>query len=482
MSAIKRITAYQRFDSRGNPTVKVLLRTESGECVFTQCTCVESIALTFRSPHVCRSLSSGKVFESKVPSGASTGIHEALELRDNDKAHYHGKSVLKAVANVNSKIAPALVDKVSFTDQPALDKLMLQLDGTKNKSSLGANAMLGVSMAAAAAAATEKGTSLYEYLSSISGDPKIRLPVPFFNVINGGSHAGNPLAFQEFMIAPTGAHSFEEAMKMGTEAYHHLKNVIKKRYLFSTLTFEGDNTILIIMIRYGLDATSVGDEGGFAPNVQNPRDALDLIVSAIEAAGLTGKLEIAMDVAASEFYKDGKYDFDFKNEKSDGSQKMTSDQLADYYRNLIKDYPIISIEDPFDQDDWDAWVNLTASVNIQIVGDDLTVTNPERIRTAIEKKACNALLLKVNQIGTVSESIEAHNLAKGAGWGTMVSHRSGETSDTFIADLVVGLGTGQIKSGAPCRSERVEKYNRLLDIEELGGVGVYAGKNYAKYV
>lgn len=235
-------------------------------------------------------------------------------------------------------------------------------------------------------------------------------------------------------------------------------------------------------IRYGLDATAVGDEGGFAPNVQNPRDALDLIVSAIDAAGLKGKMEIAMDVAASEFFKDGLYDFDFKNEKSDGSQKMTADQLGDYYRQLIKDYPIISIEDPFDQDDWDAWVKLTASVQIQIVGDDLTVTNPERIRTAIEKKACNALLLKVNQIGTVSESVEAHNLAKSAGWGTMVSHRSGETSDTFIADLVVGLGTGQIKSGAPCRSERVEKYNRLLDIEELGGVGVYAGKNYATYV
>jgi len=433
MSAIKRITAYQRFDSRGNPTVKVLLRTESG-----------------------------KVFESKVPSGASTGIYEALELRDNDKGHYHGKSVLKAVANVNTKIAPAIIEKnLSFSDQKALDKFMIDLDGTKNKSSLGANAMLGVSMAAAAAAATEKGTSLYEYLAEVSGNTKLRLPVPFFNVINGGSHAGNPLAFQEFMIAPTGAASFEEAMKMGTETYHHLKNVIKKKY--------------------GLDATSVGDEGGFAPNVQNPRDALDLIVSAIDTAGLKGQMEIAMDVAASEFYKDGLYDFDFKNEKSDGSQKMTSDQLADYYRELIRDYPIISIEDPFDQDDWDAWVKLTASVQIQIVGDDLTVTNPERIRTAIEKKACNALLLKVNQIGTVSESIEAHNLAKAAGWGTMVSHRSGETSDTFIADLVVGLGTGQIKSGAPCRSERVEKYNRLLDIEELGGVGVYAGKNYAKY-
>jgi enolase len=339
---------------------------------------------------------------------------------------------------------------------------MLDLDGTKNKSKLGANAMLGVSMAAASAAATETGTSLYEYLAKESGNKTVRLPVPFFNVINGGSHAGNPVAFQEFMVAPTGAKTFDEAMKMGTEVYHHLKNVIKKKY--------------------GLDATAVGDEGGFAPPVKDPRDALNLIVSAIEAAGYKGQVEIAMDVAASEFYnKDKKYDLDFKNDKSDSSKWLTSDQLADLYRELIKEFPIISIEDPFDQDDWDAWSKLTASVDIQIVGDDLTVTNPERIRTAIEKKACNALLLKVNQIGTVSESIEAHNLAKSAGWGTMVSHRSGETSDTFISDLVVGLGTGQIKSGAPCRSERVEKYNRLLDIEEIGGVNLYAGKNYRKY-
>lgn len=321
--------------------------------------------------------------------------------------------------------------------------------------------MLGVSMAAASAASTESGNTLYGYLAKISGNDKIRLPVPFFNVINGGSHAGNRLAFQEFMIAPTGANNFVEAMKMGTEVYHHLKAVIKKKY--------------------GLDATAVGDEGGFAPNVQNPKDALDLIVSAIKTANLEGKIEIAMDVAASEFYKNGKYDLDFKNDNSDPSQHLTSDQLADLYRDLVKNYPIVSIEDPFDQDDWEAWTKLTASVNIQIVGDDLTVTNPIRIQKAIETKACNALLLKVNQIGTVTESIEAHNLAKSAGWGTMVSHRSGETSDTFIADLVVGLGTGQIKSGAPCRSERVEKYNRLLDIEELGKVTPYAGKNYRTY-
>lgn len=351
--------------------------------------------------------------------------------------------------------------KLPVSAQNDLDKFMLELDGTKNKNKLGANALLGISMAAAAAASAEKGVSLYEHLNDLSGKPQIRLPVPFFNVINGGSHAGNPLAFQEFMIAPTGAKNFDEAMKLGTEVYHHLKIVIKKKY--------------------GLAATGVGDEGGFAPNVESPRDALDLIVAAIDAAGYKGRVKIAMDVAASEMYQNGKYNLDFKNPNADQSKFLTSDQLGDLYRELIKEYPIISIEDPFDQDDWDAWSKLTASVNIQIVGDDLTVTNPERIKTAIEKKACNALLLKVNQIGTVSESIEAHNLAKSAGWGTMVSHRSGETSDTFIADLVVGLGAGQIKSGAPCRSERVEKYNRLLDIEEICGVNVYAGEKFNKY-
>jgi len=429
---IKQIQAVQRFDSRGNPTVKVILQTEQG------------------------------IYEAKVPSGASTGIHEALELRDDDKANYHGKSVFKAVNNVNTVITPQLIQSgLNITQQREIDDFMRKIDGTPNKSNLGANAMLGVSMAAASGASTESGNTLYGYLAKISGNDKIRLPVPFFNVINGGSHAGNRLAFQEFMIAPTGANNFVEAMKMGTEVYHHLKAVIKKKY--------------------GLDATAVGDEGGFAPNVQNPKDALDLIVTAIKAANLEGKIEIAMDVAASEMYKNGKYDLDFKNDNSDPSQHLTSDQLSDLYRDLIKNYPIISIEDPFDQDDWEAWSKLTASVNIQIVGDDLTVTNPIRIQKAIDTKACNALLLKVNQIGTVSESIEAHNLAKSAGWGTMVSHRSGETSDTFIADLVVGLGTGQIKSGAPCRSERVEKYNRLLDIEELGKVTPYAGKNYRTY-
>lgn len=336
---------------------------------------------------------------------------------------------------------------------------MLELDGTENKSKFGANAILGISLAVCKAGARSKGVPLYRHLADLAGVKELILPVPAFNVINGGSHAGNKLAMQEFMILPTGATSFTEAMKMGTETYHHLKNVIKEQF--------------------GLEATCVGDEGGFAPNIQNNKQGLDLIKTAIERAGYTGKIEIGMDVAASEFYKDGKYDLDFKNKASNPNDWISSDKLGDIYKDFIKDFPIISIEDPFDQDDWAAWTALTGSVNVQIVGDDLTVTNPKRIATAVEKKSCNALLLKVNQIGTVSESIEAHNLAKANGWGTMISHRSGETEDTFIADLTVGLSTGQIKTGAPCRSERCAKYNQILRIEEeLGASAKYAGKNF----
>jgi len=384
-----------------------------------------------------------------------------LELRDNVKADYHGKGVAKAVNNINTVIAPALLSqKVDVTKQRDVDNLMLKLDGTENKDKLGANAILGVSMAVCRAGAAEKGIPLYKYISEIAGT-KVILPVPAFNVINGGSHAGNKLAMQEFMILPTGASSFTEAMKMGSEVYHHLKNVIKARF--------------------GLDATSVGDEGGFAPNIQNNKDALDLIQEAIAKAGYTGKIEIGMDVAASEFHKDKKYDLDFKNSKSDASKWLSGEQLKNLYLDWVKEFPIVSIEDPFDQDDWEAWTGITAATPIQIVGDDLTVTNPKRIATAVEKKACNCLLLKVNQIGSVSESIDAHLLAKKSGWGTMVSHRSGETEDTFIADLVVGLGTGQIKTGAPCRSERLAKYNQILRVEEeLGGGAVYAGKSFRK--
>jgi enolase len=432
--SIKSIKARQIFDSRGNPTVEVDLTTDKG------------------------------LYRSAVPSGASTGIYEALELRDNDKANYHGKGVSKAVNNINTLIAPALVgSNLNVTQQKEIDEAMLKLDGTDNKDKLGANAILGVSMAVCRAGAAEKGVPLFKYIAELAGNNNIVLPVPAFNVINGGSHAGNKLAMQEFMILPTGASSFTEAMKMGSEIYHHLKSVIKSRF--------------------GLDATSVGDEGGFAPNILNNKDALDLIIEAITKAGYTGKIEIGMDVAASEFHKDGKYDLDFKNPASDPSTYLSSDKLGDLYQEFIKGYPMVSIEDPFDQDDWDAWTKLTGNTTIQIVGDDLTVTNPKRIQTAVEKKACNCLLLKVNQIGSVTEAIAAHLLAKKNGWGTMVSHRSGETEDTFIADLVVGLSTGQIKTGAPCRSERLAKYNQILRIEEeLGAAAKYAGKNFRQPV
>lgn len=426
---ITKIHARQIFDSRGNPTVEVDLTTEHG------------------------------MFRSAVPSGASTGIYEALELRDKDKG-YHGKSVLKAVHNVNDLIAPALVGKdLDVTDQAAIDKIMLDLDGTENKSKLGANAILGVSLAVCKAGAAKKGVPLYRHIADLAGNKELILPVPAFNVINGGSHAGNKLAMQEFMLLPTGAANFTEAMKMGSETYHHLKNVIKAKY--------------------GQDACNVGDEGGFAPNIQNNEEGLELLKVAIEKAGYTGQIEIGMDVAASEFCKDKKYDLDFKNPKSDPATWLTSDQLFEVYKGFISKYPVVSIEDAFDQDDWDAWTKMNATVGIQLVGDDLTVTNPKRVREAIEKKACNCLLLKVNQIGSVTESIEACKLAQGAGWGVMVSHRSGETEDTFIADLVVGLCTGEIKTGAPCRSERLAKYNQILRIEEeLGSGAKYAGKHF----
>jgi len=299
--------------------------------------------------------------------------------------------------------------------------------------------------------------------SAEAGNKHIILPVPAFNVINGGSHAGNKLAMQEFMILPIGASSFKEAMRMGTEIYHTLKGIIKDRY--------------------GFDATNVGDEGGFAPNIQENKEGLELLKAAISKAGYADKVKIGMDVAASEFCTEDKkhYDLNFKTPNNDGSQVLTGDQLLDLYKSFVRDYPIISIEDPFDQDDWDSYAKLTSQIgkDIQIVGDDLLVTNPKRIKTGIERKACNALLLKVNQIGTVTESIQACKLAQSAGWGVMVSHRSGETEDTFIADLVVGLGTGEIKTGAPCRSERLAKYNQLLRIEEeLGSEAKFAGLKF----
>jgi len=430
MSVVK-VFARSIFDSRGNPTVEVDLTTSKG------------------------------LFRAAVPSGASTGVHEALEMRDGDKKMYHGKSVFQAVKNVNETIGPELIKSgIKVTDQTAVDEFMLKLDGTPNKNKLGANAILGVSLAVCKAGAAELGIPLYKHLAALSGRSDVILPVPAFNVINGGSHAGNKLAMQEFMILPTGAASFTEAMRMGSEVYHHLKSVIKAKF--------------------GLDATAVGDEGGFAPNILENKEALLLIEEAISKAGYTGKIEIGMDVAASEFYKgDNTYDLDFKTDNNDGSQKINGEKLCDLYLDFCKGFPIVSIEDPFDQDDWANWTRMTAATPIQIVGDDLTVTNPTRIQTAVDKKACNCLLLKVNQIGSVTESIRAHQLAKKNGWGTMVSHRSGETEDTFIADLVVGLSTGQIKTGAPCRSERLAKYNQILRIEEeLGASAKYAGKSF----
>jgi len=358
---------------------------------------------------------------------------------------------------------------LEISNQESMDKILLDLDGTKNKEKLGANAILGVSLAVAKAAAAHNKIPLYRHLANLAGNKteKMLLPVPVFNVINGGSHAGNKLAMQEFMLFPHGAANFTEAMKMGSETYHHLKSLTKKKF--------------------GQDATNVGDEGGFAPNILVNSDALDLIVEAIKVAGYTGKIGIAMDVAASEFWKAdiNKYDLDFKNSEAgdlaDKNRYVSPTELADIYCDFIKNYPIVSIEDPFDQDDWEGYVHFTERVGTetQVVGDDLLVTNPTRIQTGIDKKACNALLLKVNQIGTLTESIQAAKMSLKEGWGVMVSHRSGETEDSFIADLVVGLQTGQIKTGAPCRSERLAKYNQLLRIEEdLGDKAVYAGNNW----
>lgn len=425
---IQHIKAREILDSRGNPTIEVDLTTEKG------------------------------LFRAAVPSGASTGIYEALELRDGDKKRYGGKGVLKAVENVNNVLGPALIG-ADPTKQTEIDEKLKALDGTKDKSKYGANAILGISLAAARAGAAQKGVPLYRHIADLAGTKKLILPVPAFNVINGGSHAGNKLAMQEFMILPIGAPSFPEAIRYGAEVYQQLKNVIKEKY--------------------GQDAINVGDEGGFAPNVANSHEALELLKTAIARAGYTEQVKIGMDVAASEFYSKEGYDLNFK--EKDHPEIISGEKLADLYKAWVKEYPIISIEDPFDQDDFESYAKLNAEIGVgtQIVGDDLLVTNPERIQMALKAKACNSLLLKVNQIGTVTESIQAYQLAAQNGWGCMVSHRSGETEDTFIADLVVGLSTGQIKTGAPCRSERLAKYNQLLRIaEELGSEAGYAGTSF----
>ncbi len=394
-------------------------------------------------------------------AGASTGIYEAHELRDGVKDKWLGRGVEQAVKNVNTVIADRLLG-LDVRAQEEIDNALLALDGTETKSSLGANAILGVSLAVCKAGAAHNNIALYRHVARLAGKAeRFTLPVPCFNVINGGSHAGNNLAMQEFMLLPTGASSFSEAMRMGMEVYHTLKGIIKAKY--------------------GLDATNVGDEGGFAPNISNNAEGLELCKQAIAKAGYEGRVFLGMDVAASEFYRaepHAHYDLDFKRADADGSNRKSGDEMIELYKHFVADYPVISIEDPFDQDDWESYTKLTAAVGdkIQIVGDDLLVTNPTRIETAIANAACNALLLKVNQIGSVTEAIRACNMAHAAGWAVMVSHRSGETEDTTIADLVVGLGTGQIKTGAPCRSERLAKYNQLLRIEEeLGADAHYAG-------
>merc|ERR1711920_150230 len=375
-----------------------------------------------------------------------------------------------AVNNVNDIIGPKLVG-MDVTQQTAIDKLMVEeLDGTKNqwgwsKSKLGANAILAVSMAVCRAGAAASELPLYQYIAKLAGKPTERfvMPVPSFNVINGGSHAGNRLACQEFMILPTGAGTFREALQIGAEVYHNLKSVIKKKY--------------------GQDACNVGDEGGFAPSVQDNNEALDVLMEAIKKSGHEAKVKIGTDVAASEFYvaETKKYDLDFKNPNSAPEMKKSGEELVGYYMNWFKNYPFVSIEDPFDQDDWEAYskFNKACGKDMQIVGDDLLVTKVKRIQKALECGACNALLLKVNQIGSITESIDAANMSMRSGWGVMVSRRSGETEDSFIADLVVGLRTGEIKTGAPCRSERLAKYNQLLRIEEeLGPKAVYAGTGF----
>lgn len=445
MSIITNLKAREILDSRGNPTIEVDLTTDKG------------------------------VFRADVPSGASTGIYEALELRDKDANRYMGKGVLTAVQNVNDIIKKKLMGK-SVLEQAELDKMMYEeLDGSQNewgwsKEKLGANAILAVSMAICRAGAAAKNLTLYQRIAELAGKTadKYVLPVPSFNVINGGSHAGNGLPCQEFMILPVGAANFREALQIGAEVYHTLKKVIQAKY--------------------GQDATNVGDEGGFAPNVLESGEALDVLMQAIEKSGHSKKIKIGTDVAASEFYlgDSKKYDLYWKDEAKKGKSLMSTRELADYYKGWVEKYPLVSIEDPFDQDDWDGYRPFTQEIGekVQVVGDDLLVTNPKRIAKAMEGElACNALLLKVNQIGSITEAIDACKMCQERGWGVMVSHRSGETEDVFIADLAVGLRAGQIKTGAPCRSERNAKYNQLLRIEEeLGDKAVYAGFNFRKPV
>ncbi|ALE05085.1 enolase [Arthrobacter sp. ERGS1:01] len=417
MALIEAIHAREILDSRGNPTVEVEVLLEDGS-----------------------------VGRAGVPSGASTGAFEAVERRDGDKARYQGKGVLQAVEAVLEAIAPE-IEGIDATEQRLIDSMMLELDGTPNKSKLGANAILGVSLAVASAAAVSADLPLYRYL----GGPNAHvLPVPLMNILNGGSHADSDVDIQEFMVVPLGASTFSEGLRWGVEVYHNLKSVLQEKGL----------------------STGLGDEGGFAPNLPSNRAALDLILEAIKRAGYeAGKdVALALDVASSEFYKDGTYQFEGKS--------LTAAEMSAYYAELVRDYPLVSIEDPLDEDDWEGWKTLTDAIGdkVQIVGDDLFVTNPERLARGIETKTANSLLVKVNQIGSLTETLDAVSMAQRAGYTTITSHRSGETEDTTIADIAVATNAGQIKTGAPARSERVAKYNQLLRIEEdLEDAARYAG-------
>ncbi len=419
MSAISKIVAREILDSRGNPTIEAEVITETGV-----------------------------VGSAMVPSGASTGVREALELRDQDPSRYLGKGVLNAVSNINNDIANLLVGK-DVSDQAALDNAMIQLDGTENKSNLGANAILGVSMAAAHAAANEEGLPLYAYLG---GDGPFQMPVPMMNIINGGAHADNSVDLQEFMILPVGASSIAEAVRYGAEIFHALKSVLSAKGL----------------------STTVGDEGGFAPNLSSNEEALEVIHQAVEKAGFgLGKdIYLGLDVASSEFYDNGKYHLESEN------KHMTSDEFIDYLEPWFDKYPIITMEDGMAEDDWDGWNSLTERLGdkAQLVGDDLFVTNTEILNEGIEKGIANSILIKVNQIGSLTETLAAINMAKKAGYTAVISHRSGETEDTTIADLAVATSAGQIKTGSLSRSDRVAKYNRLIKIEsELGSNATYPG-------
>ena len=414
MSVIELVYAREVLDSRGNPTVEV-------EVV----------------------LESGSVGRAIVPSGASTGAFEAVELRDGDKGRYIGKGVEKAVANVNEVIAPELEGMDAF-DQPAIDALMIELDGTHNKGKLGANAILGVSMAVARAAAEDLGLPLFQYIGGVNAK---QLPVPMMNILNGGEHADNSVDVQEFMILPVGAKSFKEGLRMGAEVFHSLKKVLSERGL----------------------ACGVGDEGGFAPNLGSNREALELIVEAIEKAGYKpgDDVRLGLDVAATEMYDKETKLYDLKHE----GKKLTAEQMVDLYEEWVNNFPIVTIEDGLDEEDWDGWKILTDRLGnkVQLVGDDLFVTNTERLERGIEAGVANSILIKVNQIGTITETLDAIEMAKRAGYTAVISHRSGETEDTTIADLAVAVNAGQIKTGAPSRTDRVAKYNQLLRIEEMVG-------------